>query len=137
MTRDYRQGIKGILSLGPAPTKPRVTKNDPWLNDGRAEPDTGSYEDVFSPDAPVVLTPGVATTATPKDKYGNTRAQKDKIIEKYVVRPKEKKMPIVKYIDTMNRLYGNSEERYNDKIQEQDRKQKAMNNKTTKEKKDG
>lgn len=126
MNRDYRQGIGGILSLGPTPRKPRIIKREPDL-----------YEDVFSPDAPVVLTPGVTPTTTPKDKFGNTKAQKDKIIEKYVVRPKEKKMPIVKYIDTINRLYGNSEERYNDRIQEQDRNQKGMNNKTTKEKKDG
>ena len=48
---------------------------------------------------------------------------------KWITRPKAKPMPIVKYIDTMNRLYGNSEERYNDKIQDQDRKQKARNNK--------
>jgi len=121
MSRDYGTGIKGILSLGATPTKPKIINNEPDL-----------YEDVFSPDASVVLTPAV----TPKDKYGNTKAQKDKIIEKYLVRPKEKKMPIVKYIDTMNRLYGDSEERYNDKIQDQDRKQKAINNKTIKEKPD-
>ena len=43
-----------------------------------------------------------------------------------------KPMPIVKYINTMNRLYGNSntdeygnEERATDRIQEQDRQQKA------------
>ena len=127
MTRGYRQGIKGILSLGPTPTKPKIINNEP-----------DPYEDVFSPDAPVVLTPGVNSTATPTDKFGNTKAQKDKIIEKYLVRPKEKKMPIVKYIDTMNRLYGNSEERYNDRIQEQDRNQKARKTtNTNKEKKDG
>ena len=127
MTRDYRQGIKGILSLGPTPTKPKIIKHEP-----------DPYEDVFSPDAPVVLTPVATPVPTPKDKYGNTKAQKDKIIEKYLVRPKEKKMPIVKYIDTMNRLYGNSEERYNDRIQEQDRNQKARKTtNTNKEKKDG
>ena len=127
MTRDYRQGIKGILSLGPAPRKPRIIKSE-----------TDPYEDVFSPDAPVVLAPVATPVSNPKDKYGNTRAQKDKIIEKYLVRPKEKKMPIVKYIDTMNRLYGNSEERYNDRIQEQDRSQKArITTKTNKETTDG
>tara|TARA_Y100000310_G_scaffold337780_1_gene425762 strand:+ start:136 stop:519 length:384 start_codon:yes stop_codon:yes gene_type:complete len=127
MTRDYRTGIKGILSLGPTPRKPRIIKSEP-----------DPYEDVFSPDAPVVLTPGVNSTATPKDKFGNTKAQKDKMIEKYVVRPKAKSMGVVKYIDTINRLYGNSEERYNDRIQEQDlESRKARNNKITKEKKDG
>ena len=46
MTRDYRTGIKGILSLGPTPTKPRIIKSEP-----------DPYDDVFSLDAPVVLTP--------------------------------------------------------------------------------
>ena len=75
MTRDYGQGVKGILSLGSTPTKPKIIKHEP-----------DPYEDVFSPDAPVVLTPG-ATTATPKDKFGNTKAQKDKMINDYIAKP--------------------------------------------------
>ena len=66
MTRDYRQGIKGILSLGATPTKPKIINNEADL-----------YEDVFSPDAPVVLTPKKTPTATPTDKFGYTKtAQK-------------------------------------------------------------
>ena len=57
MTRGYRQGIKGILSLGPTPTKPKIIKHEPDL-----------YEDVFSPDAPVVLTPGITPKKEKKER---------------------------------------------------------------------
>ena len=52
---------------------------------------------------------------------------------KHIARPKEKPMPITKYIDTMNRLYGSDggaveapeakvvEERFNDKILKRDK----------------
>ena len=76
MTRDYRQGIKGILSLGPTPTKPKIIKHEP-----------DPYEDVFSPDAPVVLTPKKTSTATPRNKFGDTQAQKDKMINDYIAKP--------------------------------------------------
>jgi len=158
MTRDYRKGIGGILSLGPEPTKPRIIKSEP-----------DPYEDVFSLDAPVVLTP----KETPKIKKERTdkiyrhsmimkhltrppspytKEEKKKIIQdhyKKVEEPK-KKMSIVRYIDRINSLYNNSEEtpenkypvipteRFNDRIQKQDRKQKARNiTNTNKEKPDG
>ena len=86
------------------------------------------------------------------------KATKKKIVEdhyKKAEQPKKKPMSVVKYISKINSLYGNSEEtperaeqitghkkypvtpeHYNDRIQEQDRKQKARNN-TTREKTDG
>ena len=77
MTRDYGTGIKGILSLGSTPTKPKIIKHEP-----------DPYEDVFSPDAPVVLTPKATPAATPKDKFGNTKAQKDKMILDQITKSK-------------------------------------------------
>ena len=79
------------------------------------------------------------------------KATKKKIVEdhyKKAEQPKPKKMSIVRYVDTINKLYGNSEEtpenkypvkpteRFNDRTQDQDRRQKARNN-TTREKTDG
>ena len=76
MTRYYGKGIEGILSRGPTPAKPRIIKHEP-----------DPYDDVFSPDAPVVLTPGVTSTATPTDTFGNTKAQKDKMILDEITKP--------------------------------------------------
>ena len=93
MTRDYRKGIGGILSLGPRATKPRIIKNEP-----------DPYDDVFSPDAPVVLTPGV----TPKIKKERT----DKIYQhsemmRYLTKPKPTEQEIQ---DTeFWKAYNNSE----------------------------
>ena len=139
MSRDYKQGIKGILSLGPTPAKPKIIKSEPDI-----------YEDVFSPDAPVVLTPGV----TPKIKkepgkyYKNLKAQKwiTRPTTKTITKAKPKAMNIITYINKINSLYNNSEQEnkypvtpqhFTDRIQEQDRKQKARNNKTNREKTDG
>ena len=156
MTRDYETGIKGKLLPGAIPKKPRVIKSEP-----------DPYEDLFSLDTPVVLTPKetpkikkertdkkykysemLRHITRPKDKF--TPEEKKKIVKDFYKKAEEpkKKMSIVRYIDTMSRLYGNSEEtpenkypvkpteRFNDRIQEQDRKQKARNN-TTREKTDG
>ena len=81
MTRDYETGIKGILLPGLKKTKPRETKSDPWLSDGRGEPDP--YEEFFDLDTPVVLTP----EDTPKNKSGDTPAQKEKMINDWLTRP--------------------------------------------------
>ena len=79
------------------------------------------------------------------------KTTKKKIVEdhyKKAEQTKKKPMSVVKYISKINQLYGSSEEtpenkypvkpteRFNDRIQEQDRKQKARNN-TTREKTDG
>ena len=78
------------------------------------------------------------------------KATKKKIVEDHYKKAEQpkKKMSIVRYINKINSLYNNSEEtpenkypvkpteRFNDRIQEQDRKQKARNN-TTREKTDG
>ena len=73
MTRDYRKGIGGILSLGPTPTKPKIIKHEPDL-----------YEDVFSPDAPVVLTP----KETPKIKKERTdKIYRHSEMMRYLTRP--------------------------------------------------
>ena len=87
----------------------------------------------------------------PKDKF--TPEEKKQIVQdhyKKAEQPKPKKMPILSYVNTINKLYGNSEEtpenkypvkpteRFNDRIQEQDRKQKARKTtNTNKEKTDG
>ncbi len=78
------------------------------------------------------------------------KATKKKIVEDHYKKAEQpkKKMSIVRYINKINSLYNNSEEtpenkypvkpteRFNDRTQEQDRKQKARNN-TTREKTDG
>ena len=85
----------------------------------------------------------------PKDKF--TPEEKKKIVKDFYKKaeePKKKPMSIIRYINKINSLYNNSEEtpenkypvkpteRFNDRIQEQDRKQKARNI-TTREKTDG
>ena len=60
----------------------------------------------------------------PPDKL--SKAEKKEVVKDFY-KPKSKPMPIVKYIDTMNRLYGNEggvvkePERYNDKILKRDK----------------
>ena len=86
----------------------------------------------------------------PKDNL--SKEEKKKIVKDFYKKAEEpkKKMSIVRYIDRINSLYNNSEEtpenkypvipteRFNDRIQEQDRKQKARNiTNTNKEKPDG
>ena len=85
----------------------------------------------------------------PKDKFNPE--EKKKIIQdhyKKAEQPKAKPMSVVKYISKINQLYGSSEEtpenkypvkptvRCNDRIQDQDRRQKARINKP-REKTDG
>ena len=182
MTRNYRQGIRGILSLGPTPTKPRIIKSE-----------TDPYEDLFPLDTPVDLTPlatpKVETKVTPKVKKEGSMQRYKKSL-RWITRPKPTEQDIqnkefwegynnsekmVEYInkygdgdvevkydqdgspdkttpkqmnDLADRLNQSRQmtghkkypvkpsERFNDRIQEQDRKQKAINNKTTKEKTD-
>ena len=80
MTRYYRQGIKGILSLGPTPTKPRIIKSEP-----------NPYEDLFSLDTPVDLTPlatpKVETKVTPKIKKEGPMQRYKKAV-RWITRPK-------------------------------------------------
>nr|ANO58321.1 hypothetical protein [uncultured Alphaproteobacteria bacterium]ANO58375.1 hypothetical protein [uncultured Alphaproteobacteria bacterium] len=173
MTRDYRKGIGGILSLGPTPTKPKIINNEP-----------DPYEDVFSLDAPVVLTPKETPQKEKKERTDKiyrysemmkqltkppspyTREERKQIVKDFhkkreaelnAKQPKAKPMSVLKYISKINSLYGNSEEtpemaeqmtghkkypvtpeHFTDRIQEQDRSQKArkMTN-TNKEKTDG
>ena len=76
MTRDYETGIKGILLPGLKKTKPRIIKREP-----------DPYEDLFSLDTPVVISPVVAPIEKSKDKHGNTKAQKDKMILDQITKP--------------------------------------------------
>ena len=176
MTKD-RSGIKSILSIH----TPRVVvakKPRPSVQEMLEHEDQMNIYDPYwwLPDTPEGL---LKPQETPKNKSGETPAQKEKMINDWLTRPpspyekatkkkivddhykkaeqpKPKKMSIVRYVDTINKLYGNSEEtperaeqitghkkypvkpteRFNDRIQEQDRKQKARNN-TTREKTDG
>ena len=168
MTKD-NTGIKSILNIH-TPRRVVAKKPRPSVQEMLEHEDQMNIYDPYwwLPDTPEVL---LKPQKTPKNKSGDTPAQKEKMINDWLTRPpgpyekatvkkiaedhykkaeqpKAKPMPIVKYIDKMNRLYGSSEEtpenkypvkpteRFNDRIQEQDRKQKARNN-TTREKTDG
>ena len=91
MSRDYRAGIKGILSLGPAPTKPRIIKSE-----------TDPYEDLFSLDTPVdltpLVTPKVETKVTPKVKKEGPMQRRAKEL-RWIARPKLTEEDIQKAIE--------------------------------------
>jgi len=135
MTKDYRQGIKGILSLGPAPTKPRIIKSE-----------TDPYEDLFSLDTPVdltpLVTPKVETKVTPKVKKEGPMQRRAKEL-RWIARPKLTEEDIqnkefwegynnsekmVEYINKYGdgpkieapKKYPVTPEHFTDKIQEQD-----------------
>ena len=168
MTKD-NTGIKSILNIH-TPRRVVAKKPRPSVQEMLEHEDQMNIYDPYwwLPDTPEVL---LKPQETPKNKSGETPAQKEKMINDWLTRPpspyekatkkkivedhykkaeqpNKKPMSIVRYIDKINSLYNNSEEtpenkypvkpteRFNDRIQEQDRKQKARNNKT-REKTDG
>ena len=168
MTKD-NTGIKSILNIH-TPRRVVAKKPRPSVQEMLEHEDQMNIYDPYwwLPDTPEVL---LKPQETPKNKFGDTPAQKEKMINDYLTRPpspyekatkkkivedhykkaeqpQPKKMPILKYISKINQLYGSSEEtpenkypvkpteRFNDRIQEQDRKQKARNIKS-REKTDG
>ena len=168
MTKD-NTGIKSILNIH-TPRRVVAKKPRPSVQEMLEHEDQMNIYDPYwwLPDTPEGL---LKPQETPKNKSGETPAQKEKMINDWLTRPpspyekatkkkivedhykkaeqpKKNPMSVVKYISKINQLYGSSEEtpenkypvkpteRFNDRIQDQDRRQKARNN-TTREKTDG
>ena len=129
MTKD-RSGIKSILSIHTPRREVVVKKPRPTVQEMLDHEDLKNTYDPYwwiSDTPEVTLKP----QEPPKDKYGNTPAQKEKMINDWLTRPadkykyepwankkverlekpKPKKMPVLTYIDKMNVAYGNQEKR--------------------------
>ena len=126
---------KGIGSLIPTELTPAEKKSDElaqWAirnidrGDWRSRQKENVLKTVYEvdplDDIPSINLGPLKTTEEPKNKFGHTKAQKDKMVMDQLTRPKdnikkmvEKSMPVLTYVDKMSVLYGGQEKRkYND-----------------------
>jgi len=122
---------KGIGSLIPTELTPAEKKSDElaqWAirnidrGDWRSRQKENELKTVHEVD-PLDVIPSInlgplKTTEEPKNKFGHTKAQKNKMVHEWNTRPRdnikkmvEKSMPITTYIDKMSVLYGGQEKR--------------------------
>jgi len=116
MIRKYNRGIAGLLNIH-TPRVEVVKKTKPSVQEML------DNEDLMNIYDPYWWKPDPLETPKPKptDKFGNTKEQKDKMVNAYLTRPpdnnkeilkaKPKSTPILTYVDKMSVLYGGQEKR--------------------------
>ena len=110
MIKDSERGLGGLLGHEEPETKAQRVRDIKRQIESSIRP-LSNPNDVYT-NLPFSTELSLATTnvtppVEPRNKFGHTRAQKEKMILDQITKPKP--MPITKYISKMNSLYGSSE----------------------------